>query len=221
MKPTVKYIVILLSGLSLGLILGYLLFSEKEKIQPISSPEVSSKTETKIITKEVKDTVFIERKPKVIADTLEKLDTLLVSDTLETIYSDTLDAYPDQDEDSMEEAEKDISDADLVVFTDKLIEKFNLEIQKVKNEVRDTTDSELVFNLETDKFNTVITVEYWSSPLELTGYELSRNKLKLYGFNPDEPITLIHKEGDNILNLKLNNLNLALEKTERFKTLYF
>jgi hypothetical protein len=55
--------------------------------------------------------------------------------------------------------------------------------------------------------------------LNLTGYLLNRNKLKLFGFNPDEPITLQVIDEKNELILKSSTFLLRLSKSPNFKSL--
>jgi len=62
-------------------------------------------------------------------------------------------------------------------------------------------------------------VEFWKSPLNITGYELTRNRLKLFGFNPNESISLQLDKNEEQILLNTESLSVVLKKTNQFKTL--
>lgn len=214
MKPVIKNSLLVVFGVIIGLLAGFLIFNLENKAIIYDKKEV----QTKVITKEVKDTVYIEKEKIVEINRIN--DAIQEKDTLNFAFQDTLKEGYNQDTTELI-VENDDSNAELQVFTDQLLSKVTIDLEKTSLTNKDSLDTEQIFDLDTEKFNSSIKVEYWSSPLDLTGYELNRNTLKLYGFNPDEPISLIYKEGESFISLKINDINLNLEKTERFKTLYF
>ncbi len=84
---------------------------------------------------------------------------------------------------------------------------------------KDSVGVSELLNKNAQSFSREIIVEFWSNPLNITGYELNRNKLKLFGFHPEETIRLEIKDDHRTLFLHSESLHLRLEKTEQFKSL--
>lgn len=214
MKPLLKNSLLIVIGGIIGLLAGFFIFNQEKK----AISDSKEKVQTKVVTKKIKDTVYIEKERIVEVNRFN--DSVPNEDTLNlTVQEDTLSIGKMQDT-TILASEDNEPDEDLQVFTDQLLKKVNIELEKIELD-KDSLNTEQLFGLVTEKFNSSIAVEFWSSPLDLTGYELTRNKLKLYGFNPEEPVSLIYKEGEDFINLKINDINLKLAKTDRFKTLYF
>lgn len=217
MKFNVSHIVTLFTGLLIGLFVGFLLFGEKNEGNKIAEQSES----VKIITKKVKDTVIVKKKVFIevpISDTLSGttlMDSSLVSDTLLGVQ-DTSSVINDDYVTIYNEKEEDEEDFD--VITDKLLEKATTNLEII--EEQDSLNIESVLNKEVLPFNEILNIEFWSSPLDLTGYELSAKKLKLYGFNPSETIRARYTKGQDYIQFQIGDLSLKLKKTERFKTLY-
>lgn len=218
-----SHILMLIIGSLIGLLIGYMVFYVNEN----SKKETSENQNIKVITKKIKDTVVVNKKIYVevpISDTLtDTLNILLaIQDTLADTNQDTLDpsieedifVFINDDQDDVQEKEED----EFEVITDKLIKKINKELKI--NEGNDLSDPEQIFNKEVNPFNSVLIIEFWTSPLELTGYELTSKRLKLYGFNPDEKLNLIYSKGTDYIEFNIGDNLLKLKKTDRFKTLY-
>jgi hypothetical protein len=165
------------------------------EVKTVYKDRVKTKTvrDTLVVTKEIVDTFFT-------SDTLTKLDSQYVNIEVDTaIYS------PENEE---------VFDRDII--TEQLISKRNIELTYA---AKDSIDDSELLNLNSKSFNNSIIVEFWESPLELTGYELSRNKLKLFGFNPNESISLHFENNNEELLMQTETIKLYLNKTRKFKSL--
>jgi hypothetical protein len=213
----------LIIGSLIGLLIGYMVFFVGEN----SKEETSENQNIKVVTKKIKDTVVVNKKIYVevpVSDTLpDTLNMLLaIQDTLADTNQDTLDPIIEEelfvflidDNDNLEKKEED----EFEVITDKLIKKVSKELKIIES--IDSLGPELVFNKEVNPFNSILMIEFWTSPLELTGYELTSKRLKLYGFNPDENLNLVYSKGTDYIRLTIGENQLKLKKTDRFKTLY-
>lgn len=100
---------------------------------------------------------------------------------------------------------------------DELIRKSLVTVHKIET---DTISVEKLLDVHTPYFGDEITVEFWESPLQLVGYELSRNQLKLFGFNPYDSIQVFNISNAPSLKVVIGDFELQLERTTRFKTLY-
>jgi len=172
--------------------------------------------EEKIITKNIVDTVVVQK--PVYLDTnkvnlsdstlLNKLDSVSIMDS---VIVDSLSVL-DPTSDTMEEEEE-----DLIIISDRLIAKRIVVAETVNND----KEAAEKLGLSADRFSDELVVEFWESPLELTGYELSKNRLKLFGFNPNEPISISYSNQEEFLDVIIGKLEFSLVKTTRFKTLNF
>jgi len=218
-----SHILMLIIGSLIGLLIGYMVFFVGEN----SKEETSENQNIKVVTKKIKDTVVVNKKIYVevpVSDTLpDTLNMLLaIQDTLADTNQDTLDPIIEEelfvflidDNDNLEKKEED----EFEVITDKLIKKVSKELKIIES--IDSLGPELVFNKEVNPFNSILMIEFWTSPLELTGYELTSKRLKLYGFNPDENLNLVYSKGTDYIRLTIGENQLKLKKTDRFKTLY-
>lgn len=197
MKQVITYTLLI----AVGFLLGFLIFSNSEKV---TVTEVKTVYKDRVKTKMVHDTVMVKDN---YIDTTSTADTLTVEDT---IYVDT-----NKDFDTTYSSEnEEVFDDDII--TERLISKRNVDltIQEL-----DSIDTSELLNIKTKSFNDEIIVEFWESPLELTGYELSRNKLKLFGFNPNESISLHFVDSSEKILLKTETVEVYLTKTQKFKSL--
>jgi hypothetical protein len=62
-----------------------------------------------------------------------------------------------------------------------------------------------------------LTVEFWQSPLNYRGYKLTRNRLVLFGFASEDPVSLFRLENNTYLTS--NNGVFRLETTSDFRQL--
>lgn len=196
MKQVITYTLLI----GLGLLIGFFIFrcEEQEVIT-----EVKTVYKDRVQTKTVVDTLVITKK---VTDTLSIYDSMTENDTLSfQNKSDSSDYVKSNEE---------VFDGDIIA--EKLISKRNIPLIIVEN---DTIDQSELLNISSKSFNNSIIVEFWESPLELTGYELSRNKLKLFGFNPNESISLHFDNSKDELLMQTETIKLYLVKTQKFKSL--
>lgn len=195
-----KQVIIYTLLIGLGILIGFFIFDSKEK-DVIT--EVKTVYKDRVKTRTVRDTLVI---------TSEVTDTIIASDSL----TETDSIYVGNDSDSSIYTPSDEEVYDIDIITEKLVSKRNIPLTVIEN---DSIDQSELLNLNSKSFNNSIIVEFWESPLELTGYELSRNKLKLFGFNPNESISLHLQNNKEGLLMKTETIKLYLSKTQKFKSL--
>jgi len=103
-----------------------------------------------------------------------------------------------------------------VIIMEELISQRSVLLGLLPN---DSTDVSELLKLKSSAFAKDIMVEFWKSPLNITGYELTRNRLKLFGFNPNESISLQLDKNEEQILLNTESLSVVLKKTNQFKTL--
>ncbi len=203
-------------GASVGILIGALLFSKSDD----QGKTVAEKESIKVVTEKIKDTVVVSEKVYVevpIADTLAEdffQDTVQI-DTSE-LSTDTIPETGDPDLIIIENDGDD--DDDFEVIKDQLLNKKIVRLTII--DFTDTLTVDKALNKDVLPFSEQLAVEFWTSPLELTGYELAANKLKLFGFHPDEKLTILFTKGTDFLEVRIGDAVLRLGKTERFKTIY-
>lgn len=196
MKQVITYTLLV----GLGVLIGFLIFGLNEK-DVIT--EVKTVYKEKIKTNTIRDTLVITKR---ITDTTLVSDTMTVADSSFAVNEADSSIYTPTDEEVY----------DIDIITEKLVSKRNITITIEEN---DSIDQSELLNINSKSFNNSIIVEFWESPLELTGYELSRNKLKLFGFNPNESISLHFENNKEELLMQTETIKLHLSKTQKFKSL--
>lgn len=212
MKKGILYTVILLLGVGIGFGINVLLNTNSSESSPVKVEKVIIE---KVKTKTITDTLIVKElvRVPVLQDSLlndyeNNSDTLLLTGITGSNYGDNEQAEPNENPE--EEPEEDI------IVKDELLTKRTLKIEPLPP---DSSDVSELLNLNTNEFSDRILVEFWQSPLNITGYELSRNKLKLFGFNPTEAIGLkLNHTGDRLL-LNTETMSIVLEKKNQFQTL--
>lgn len=199
MKQKLIYLFIFILGIGVGYLFN-LLFDTSDKIKT-PPPIVVKKVKTEI----VKDTVFIQK-----PNTESLSDINYITDTLEYTDEDSLNFEEDNSFNTSPEELQEI------IFKDELISQRTITVGIPEV---DSTDVALLLNMKSNSYSDDIIVEFWQSPLNLTGYELSRNKLKLFGFNPNESISLQIEDNEDQLILNTETMSLLLQKTKQFKPL--
>jgi hypothetical protein len=198
MTNFLKYVLIIVLSIAIGWLFGFY-FSNSTKTETV----YEEKVKTKVVrdTVKVKQIVFVDKK---ISDSTASQDSTFQHS------EDSLDSIALWEEDSLS------FDDTGEIITEQLIASKSVHIDWV---VSDSLDISELLNRKASSFSESIVVEYWQSPLNLTGYLLNRNKLKLFGFNPDEPITLQVIDEKNELILKSSSFLLRLSKSSNFKSL--
>lgn len=199
MRKILIYLLLLLVGVVIGYAFNFNRIDEKNTQQDPEKVYIE-----KIKKHVVRDTIEIEK----IVTVQGKIDSVYTTDTVFII--DTL-SIEDDNNDFSEEKEK-----DEVIIMEELISQRTIPLGPAPN---DSTDVSELLNLKSSAFSKEIIVEFWQSPLNLTGYELHRNKLKLFGFNPNESISLQLDKNEDQLLLNTETMSIVLRKSKQFKTL--
>jgi hypothetical protein len=102
---------------------------------------------------------------------------------------------------------------------DQLLESLKVRVKYLKLEKQSAEDSLLnkMNNIKTGTKPSTIEVEIWQSPIHYKGYKLGKNKLVVYGIDPDSDI-LLFDLNDYVL-LQSGSVYYRLEKTSDFKNL--
>lgn len=199
MKKILIYLLILLAGVGIGYLVNF--ESDKEEIAQQDPEKIYVE---KIKKQIVRDTVEVEK----IVTVVVEVDSSLATDTV--IITDTLSPKGDRTANSKND------DQDEVIIMEELISQRTISVGAAPN---DSTDVSEMLNLKTAAFAKDIIVEFWQSPLNITGYELTRNRLKLFGFNPNESISLQLDKNENQILLNTETMSIVLQKSKQFKTL--
>lgn len=208
-----KKLFIYLTILIIGGILGFL---ASNIINTAPSQSIETQIVKKVEEKVIIDTVIVKKKSPVVVleDTTKAVELVSYEDSL---YAEVY------DETQSEEADNDfsefISEEDTMMYdiiSDELLSQRTVILTPPPI---DSTDVEDLLDLKSYAFSQKMTIEFWKSPLNLTGYELSRNKLKLFGFNPTESLHLSLSQNGESLFLNTETMSILLIKSDNFQTL--
>lgn len=203
MKRIIVYLLILILGISIGYALNNL-FTIPRRNHSQLKKEVVKQIKRQVI----RDTIIVERIINIApSDTLEDTAPDMANDSDSTLIGE------DQEDDNSKPGK---DDSEEVIIQEKMIGHHSAHLNSVST---DSTDVEVILGVKSDTFSKEISIEFWQSPLNLTGYVLTRNKLKLFGFNPSERISLHLSKDKEHLFLNTGTLSVLLEKTEQFKNL--
>ena len=109
-----------------------------------------------------------------------------------------------------------------IVRKDEMLESKNFAVINLQEaEQTNTADSllEKVSGIKDRKKDIVASfkVEFWQSPINYKGYKMTKNKIVLFGMNPDETIMLFHSNDDEGIFLKQNQNYFKIYYTDNFK----
>ena len=109
-----------------------------------------------------------------------------------------------------------------IVRKDELLDIRTLEVLNLQqNEISNPSDSLLqkVSGIKDQKKNIIASfkIEFWQSPINYKGYKMSKNKIVLFGIQPEESIKL-YLLNENIF-MKLNQNVFKMSYTDDFKQL--
>ncbi len=182
--------------LIIGIIIGYFLSDiARTDVSPdvitthtvdtlIQSEIVEVPVEIKTKVKEV-DTVYIQ------SDDVVKPDSnVLNTDTVSFIETDTL-----------------VTDDS--ILQDKKISQIKVKLVDLSTTEKDTLLEKLL-DVKTVK-NESVTIEFWESPVNYTGYKLSKSRLIIYGLVQSEDLKFYKRDSDYCL--KVNGLYYSLIET--------
>lgn len=104
-----------------------------------------------------------------------------------------------------------------IVRKDELLDSKNFQVVNLQNEEKNPSDSllEKVSGIKNNKSSSSLKVEFWQSPINYKGYKMTKNKIALFGINPDENIKLFHFD-ENIF-MRHNQNYYKLYFTDDFK----
>lgn len=183
--------------LAVGGVIGFFIgstFSKSEKI-------VDESPKTEFITQTVHDTIVQTQEISVPVANLE-------NDSLTTL-NDSL-AF---ESDSLSESVVDTNEVDISISREVLEKSIWLDVQVLKEfEDNDSLIKEMM-GIE-ESMPTKILVEFWQSPLNFSGYKLSKSKLLVYGMPSQLTYKLYRKKGDYYLSTE--NVFYGLKETDEF-----
>lgn len=194
-----KYItagVILAVGISLGFLLG--------RIGKDGTDVVETPAETEFITEYVTDTVI--QKQTILVDKNASDTDTTQSDSLDLMSPDSMLFASNEDT---------LQDEDLHIHRERKIAERTIPLiylaEKIDN---DSTIKELL-GIQSTKTNK-IAIEFWESPLNYSGYKLSRKKLILFDMSPQLDYTLYRREDDYYL--RAQEVFYIMQETSEFKS---
>lgn len=212
-RSTLLNISLLITGIVLGgFIMWFFNNVEKEKVTTESTKTTKLVKSVKTDTIIIKEKVYIpsEKETDTLTASQSKIDSTDLSNASDSIEIIEAPIYSI-------DSDTNFTDDDVVIIKERLIASALIEVNLQES---DSLTVEEAFDLQQVNFAEHLVVEFWESPLELTGYELTRNKIKLFGFDPSENVILSHSVDTDILEVQIGSLSLRLQKTNRFKTLY-
>lgn len=211
-----KYLIpaiFLILGLSIGYIFG-------KKSSHVNDKNLTVKTVTSQPKVEViHDTIVKQKLVQLDNSTNEQkndsdstITESLINKTLDTskvnyiTKNDTLNTSTDNIE--IEE--------NIKINSDKKIDTKRIKITQLKQQSTNKSDSLIneMINVKPIKL-TELTIEFWESPLNYSGYKMSKAKLIVYGLNPHFNYKLYEKNGKYFLNFE--QVYYQLEETSTFK----
>ncbi len=185
-------LVIYILFLTLGILLGA---AAVLVLYPTSVEKVEVPVYKEII-KIKKDTVKFKTKR-----TIKNIDNVVT--TAEDTSTYLIDTLNEQDTISIDD-----------VLTESIISTKTIKI----NPLKEIDSTAYLLNVYVPSFSELIQIEYWNSPLQLTGYELSKNKLKLFGFDPSQQLVLSERN-DKGLDVYFDDELHIFYKTNKFTAL--
>jgi hypothetical protein len=106
-----------------------------------------------------------------------------------------------------------------IVRKDELLGSRKIEVTNLQTQTANPSDSilEKVSGIKDNSKNVIasFSIEFWQSPINYKGYKMTKNKIVLFGMNPEEAIRLFHLE-DAIL-LKQGQNHFRLNFTDEFR----
>lgn len=211
--------------LIIGLAFGYLIGISSKKNDTKQEEVKSLKTSKTNATYYIRDTIVVKephkhqtKKHKIITDTLHTDST--VTDTTTIITLDTTVAeYILKDKDSTQQFDTvniDKTEESLNIKSDRKISTKVLEIQYLSSQKTSTSDSLINQMINVKSIvNKRMIVEFWESPLNYTGYKMSKAKLIVFGLNPHFNYQLYAKNDTYFLNFE--QVYYQIEETLEFK----
>ncbi|OIQ29900.1 MAG: hypothetical protein BM555_05525 [Crocinitomix sp. MedPE-SWsnd] len=181
---------------ALGGVGGYIIgsYSSKEDLILESPP-------TEFVTQTVHDTI-VETQIVNVPEMSEEVDsTQILTDSLQI---DSLIVEIPLDSGEIE--------SDISIRREKLISTVWVGVDVLKDITKDTLANQLIGVEQT--FPTKMLVEFWESPLNFSGYKLSRNKLVMFGMPDNLVYKILRNETDYFITTE--NIYYSIKETEEF-----
>lgn len=165
-------------GVLVGAVLVYFSFAGKKTDKTINEDNLVNKISNNVLG-------FLSNKEKEAKrDSAEKGKSLLRDVTF------TQNKSNEEDEEADEKTiyKLDSTEETIEVKKDELIKIITLDIEKKTIDNTNKTDSILnsLAGVKNKKSVTKMLVEFWQSPINYKGYQMTKNKLVVFGLNPDE-----------------------------------
>ena len=207
-----KYLIpaiFLILGLSVGYIVGKK--SNQSKEQNIAVQTITAQPKIKVVHDTIVKQTIVETKELKIQqkDTLTESDTI-INKTLDTTKVDYITKNDTllTNVDTVEET--------LNINSDKKIDSKRIKIIQLSEQTTSKSDSLINEMIDVKPINIdEMIVEFWESPLNYSGYKMSKIKLIVYGLNPHFNYKLYAKNGKYFLNFE--QVYYQLEETPVFK----
>ena len=185
--------------LLLGGLIGYL-----TGVNTCKESDVSATPITEVITETIHDTIIQKETINISVDSPPVDSSVIKVDTL-GVNVDSL--ARDNFEDTLND--------NLSISTEVLENSIWLDIEVIQDfEEKDSLIKDLMGI--SDVMPTTIIVEFWRSPLNFSGYKLSRSKLVIYGMPPHLEYRLYRKKSNYYLSTE--DVYYALKETEEFSS---
>jgi hypothetical protein len=216
--PTNK-IIVFLFGITLGLLIGAGVFI-------LRIDEYIGKLE---LFKSSKDTITIVKEEK-LPDTKKKKNITNYSGKKSKSQNDSVNFSQETDSltlggdttSLLTTLRRDSLDDQIVVKKDEIITSSSMNVINLGTQSKPTgKDSTLesISGIKDDGKNQVnkFTVEFWRSPINYRGYKMSKNKIILFGMNPDENMRL-YRVDENIY-IRQSSALYKIDYTNEFRGL--
>lgn len=210
-----KYLVpavFLILGLSIGYLVGK--NSVQKNIQQANVTQPTTTTTTHFIH----DTIVKKEIIKITSPTTDTLfsDTLQKDTTSNTLLDTTVAEYVIKNKDTLPSDTAIINDEIININSDKKITSKVISINYLTPTNTSTSDSLInkLINVNPIKPQQII-IEFWESPLNYSGYKMSKSKLIVYGLNPHFNYQLYAKNNQYFLNFE--QIYYQLQETTNFK----
>ncbi|MFT4602257.1 MAG: hypothetical protein ACI857_002443 [Arenicella sp.] len=181
---------------ALGGLGGYMIGS-----QNTGAELLTESAPTELVTQTLYDTI-VETQIIEIPEVIEGVDSL--NTTSDSVSIDSLMVAIPLDSGEIE--------GDISIRREKLVRTVWIEIDVLKEIIKDTLASQLIGVLET--FPSRMLVEFWESPLNFSGYKLSKNKLLMFGMPDNLVYDIYRKENDYFISTE--NIYYSMKETEEF-----
>lgn len=197
------YVGLLVVGVAIGYLFGVNSVSEKVLDE--------SDTTSSIATQLIYDTVVTKKiieVPVTIESNIDTLtDTILVDSLLTELVLDSL------EETFLEKPSDTVTDDGVKINTDKKIASTKVNIIYLEKSVLEDSLIKTALNITEVKSGKII-IEFWESPINYSGYKLSKSKLIVYGLSPQFEYKLYKRE--TLYYLNFQSIYYELIETNQF-----